>query len=152
MDREFVESQLTKMGNCLLNPGTSTSWTWMGINIVWCPKSRKNGGILKRGKVYGVIKYFDTLHTKINSFGYIELSKEEAIKEAMKPMDLRSALQEVNDSIECYICGRIGMGVDKKKWGKFSYQPYNNPYRKWLDICDKCTAFIVSRKLENFIG
>lgn len=151
MDREFVESQLTKLGNRLLNPGTSTSWTWMGIEIQWCPKPRKNGGILRRGKVYGVIKYFDVLRAYKDGSAF-ELTKDAAIAEAMKPISLRTALQEINDAKECYICGNIGVGWDKDRWGVFSYQPYNNHYRKWLDICDKCTAFIVSRKLENFIG
>jgi len=154
LTKETVEAQITKMGNRLLNPGTPTSWIWMLIEIQWVSMPRKSGGTLKRGSQYGVVKYFDMTQQKHSSFSYVELTKDEAITEAMKPISLRSALQEINEAKECYVCGKIGIGkrgYTRDTWGHFSYQPRDTLYRKWLDICEDCTAFIVSRHLENFI-
>jgi hypothetical protein len=148
-----IEQRLSKFERRLLNNGTPTAWDWLGISIVWCNKPLKSGGTLKRGNSYGVIKYFDMVRHSRDPFEDIELTRDEAIKELLKPYSLRQGLAEIETAKECYVCGKIGIGQNgiKSSWGHFSYQPSDNPYRKWLDICDKCTGFIVSRHLENFI-
>ena len=93
------------------------------------------------------------LRQKRNSFEDLEITRDEAIREIMKPYPLRIGLADIEKAKECYACGKIGIGENglQSNWGKFSYQPKDKLYRAHLDLCEACTSFIVSRHLENMI-
>ena len=67
---EKVDTYLKRIERELMTIGEANNCTWMGITLEWEHGSKKTGHYLKRGKSYGVIRYY---------YGK-EICREEAIR------------------------------------------------------------------------
>ena len=125
----------------MLRKGNATSWCWLGIEISWKRKAKRDGGNIRRGKEWGIITYLDFTQQK-------PLTRDEAIAEAEKPPELRQAIRDLADVRECSICRRVAFGekykypTDKKwqiiHWGNIR-----------LDLCPKCLEAISKGRINQ---
>lgn len=96
---------------------------WMGIKVEFKPLSLKKGGTMKRGNTYGIIQYKDALTDDIFTKP-VYYTREEAIKEIMKPTELREAMRDMKRIDTCSFCGKSGCGnAELKMWGRLDI-PY----------------------------
>lgn len=142
--------------------GMITSATWMGIEFIWEPKARKNGGTIKRGHAYGNIHYF---------YNGQELTRDEAKQEVAKPPALRQALIEANTMIECSMCGllivgkeamnpyqsfagitRDGKALHKKRWGIVFWKRGDNDEPIYLSFCPDCLQRVANGEFRDNEG
>jgi hypothetical protein len=133
------------------------SKSWNGILFEWKAQPLKNGGKLKRNRVYGNIHY---------SYNNQELTRQEAIEECLKPASLRQALIEAQTSIECSMCGLAVVGIDamnpyqstifwngemykRKAWGVLFFRLNDNNEPITLKLCPDCMQRIANGEFRN---
>ncbi len=141
-NRQSVVDFLNHKERELLSKGGISGF---GIFDVECNFERlplKNGGIVKRGNAYGCIKYHHDGQ---------EISREDAIKEIMKPSELRKAIHDIESMQVCSLCGDTKMGTDiMYRWRILSLTSYHGT--TWEDarlktdaeitLCDTCIMTI----------
>lgn len=159
---EDIENKFTIIENKILfevdpNYGRRSSLEWNGILFEWKPQALKNGGKLKRNKVYGNIHY---------SYNGQELTRQEAIDECSKPAVLRQALIEASTSIECSMCGLVAVGIDamnpyqshlfyngkmytKKMWGLLFFRLREDNEPIYLNLCPDCMQRIANGEFRD---
>lgn len=159
-----IEQRFTEIEQTLLSDNPSpyypiTSKEWRGIFFYWKANPKKRGGNLRRKGIWGNIHY---------SYYDKELTRDEAISEVCKPMELRQALIEAQTVIECSMCGKVVVGkeamnpyqsvrfeggnvIQQKQWGLMFYRM--NPDRlnepETLNICPDCMDKIAKGKFRK---
>lgn len=142
-----IQEKFEKIESELLQPGMSSGRGWYGIHFRWQAGCLKDGCTLKRGKQYGRIEYRLYPSTRI-------LTRDEALKEVLTPLELRKAFQDIESLRSCAVCRCSEMGEDLEHWQRvMCFEPSGikrtflgelEPTfkHKWLDLCDRCVTAI----------
>lgn len=155
LTKEQIEVELSKIEYCITRyvKYGCTGQQWHGIEIVWQPLPLKNGGNIKRGKTWGKIRYYDVIMGyPLYSLGeHKELTREEAIKEVMRPYNDRKAFADIKNMQTCASCGAYAILPEiKEKWGKLQYHLGEDRWnKKWVDICPNCINELLNKEHTN---
>jgi hypothetical protein len=145
---ESVDTYLRRIESSVCIRGESTSVLWRGVEVAFINKSLKKGGNVKRGSSYGYIKYSNESICLGDGWMHPEITRDEAIKEIMKPPELKQAMSDLRNMKECWVCGNVGIGVEgQKNWGRLRYKTDRNLYDKYCDLCDVCVDKIVEKRI-----
>jgi CRISPR/Cas system-associated protein Cas10 (large subunit of type III CRISPR-Cas system) len=152
---EQVEQKLSEIEKYITRPTPygCTGQSFYGIEIAWQSLPLKRGGNIKRGKTWGVIKYFDVIMGyPLYSLGeHKELTRAEAVKELLRPYNERKAFADIKNMITCASCGTHAILEEiKERWGKLNYHVGGDKWnRKWIDICPNCINKLLNKETYN---
>lgn len=121
LTKEQIEAEFLKFERNVTRIGGSSSWGWMGIDISWQSLAKSKGGNIKRGTRWGKIHY--TIFCENNR----EITREEAIREILKPFTLRQAARDLLHIYTCATCGVTVVGEDAVKGiTRYKFNPSQN--------------------------
>ena len=163
LTREYVENQISKSAKEVCTVGGASSVLWLGIVVMFEINLKSKGGDSKRGNTWGNIKYYDWItRSENNNWRGNELTREQAINEILKPMELRKAVVNAFKFRTCSLCGLIEVGNDdfsyRSEWervskifykkgniGKYPFQ--EEVSRIKLDFCPECLIAIAKKTI-----
>lgn len=116
-----------------LEPYTSSAG-WYGIEVSFKRCAKRNGGVIKKGSVWGRLVYSDMMTGQ-------NISREDAIKLALMPKAIRWARYTLLNKKLCAVCGKEGLD-EHHKWGWLRYLDHE------MDICPSCVKEIYDKSYQ----